>query len=133
MRQRVRCFWFKSGTPTDTVGSNVRQITLLADQQAVTTMGSQRFNCESGRRQLPSDLDPGEEELIEAFDQWIHTAHSNHTREGCPHRSVLRSFVFGTNKTKDESVFDHIGHCAACLDDMQQIRRELSAKYSAAE
>ena len=90
-------------------------------------MGSQRFDSESGRRQLPSDLDPGEEELLKAFDQWIHTAHPNPTREGCPEHSVLISFAFGSGKVEDEGLLDHVGHCAACLDDLQQIRREQSA------
>lgn len=90
-------------------------------------MGSQRFNSKSRRHQLPSDLDPGEQELLEAFDQWIHTAHPNPTREGCPHHSVLKSLAFGTGKIEDASMLDHIGHCAACLDELQQIRQEASA------
>ena len=122
-------FSVQKRTTTDSVGSNVQQKLFGRSAGGHNKMGSQRFNSESGRRQLPSDLDPGEQELLEAFDHWIHTAHPNPTREGCPHHSVLRSLVFGTGKFEDEAVLNHIGHCAACLDELQQIRRELSARH----
>src|SRR5215471_18994414 len=127
MRQCVRCFTVQKRNHNRYCWKHVQKSTFLADQQAVTTMGSQRFNSESGKRQLPSDLDPGEEELLEAFDEWIDTAHPNPTREGCPEHSVLMSLIFGTGKFEDESVLDHIGHCAACLDDLQEICRKRSA------
>jgi len=33
---------------------------------------------------FPPDMDPGELELLVAFDIWIHEKHPNPERKGCP-------------------------------------------------
>lgn len=88
------------------------------------------MSCESPkssprRRSLPADVEPGEAELIEAFDQWIHETHPNPERKGCPGRLALTELVVADTKFEDEYTLKHIGECAACLDDLTEIRREL--------
>jgi len=83
-----------------------------------------------GGSDLPSDVEPGESELIQAFDRWIHVAHPNPERKGCPGKSVLMALALAKEKFEDEYTLNHIGRCAACLDDLKQIKRELTAAGS---
>ena len=47
-------------------------------------------------------------------------------RKGCPGKSVLTALALAKEKFEDEYTLTHIGHCAACLDDLKQIKRELT-------
>src|ERR1700694_3777292 len=91
-------------------------------------MNWERFNPGSN---LPSDAEPGEAELLAAFDQWIHDEHPNLERKGCPGKPVLVALALATEKFEDEDNITHIGHCAACLDDLKEIRRELDGAGAA--
>ncbi len=75
---------------------------------------------------LPGDVDPGEAELLDTFDRWIHNAHPNPERKGCPGKSVLVALASATVKFEDEYTLTHIGQCAACFDDLKEIRRGLT-------
>jgi hypothetical protein len=77
------------------------------------------------RNDLPSDLDPGEAELLEEFDRWIHREHPNPERRGCPGRQKLLALARAKTKFEDQYTLDHIGVCAACLDELREIKREL--------
>ncbi len=77
---------------------------------------------------FPPDLDPGEAELLLAFDIWIHEKHPNPEREGCPGRDRLEAVVRAKTKVEDQYTLDHIGLCAACLDEMKEIKRELTGR-----
>jgi len=90
-------------------------------------MSCEEFKSGAGRSELPIDVEPGEPELIEAFDAWVHRVYPNLERKGCPGRSVLVSLALATEKFEDEYTLNHIGRCAACLDDLKQIKRELTA------
>ena len=85
------------------------------------------WDFKTGGSDLPSDVEPGETELLEAFDRWVHTAHANAERKGCPGKSVLMALALAKEKFEDEYTLTHIGQCAACLDDLKQIKRELTA------
>ena len=76
--------------------------------------------------QLPDDLDPGEAELLEAYDRWVHEKCQNPERIGCPDRATLLAFVLAKTKFEDEYMLDHIGLCAACLDELLEIKKELA-------
>ena len=78
----------------------------------------------STKRRLPADVEPGEEELIEAFDRWIHNTQPNPERIGCPGRLALAELVVADTKFSDEYTLRHIGECAACLDDLTDLRQE---------
>jgi hypothetical protein len=93
-------------------------------------MNWEQFKTGTDGSDLPSDVEPGEPELLKAFDQWIHTAHSNPQRKGCPRKSVLIALALAREKFEDEYTLTHIGQCAACLDDLKQIKRELTAAGS---
>jgi hypothetical protein len=74
---------------------------------------------------FPPDLDPGEAELLIAFDIWIHEKHPNRERIGCPGRERLEAVVRAKTKVEDQYTLDHIGQCAACLDEMLEISRAI--------
>ena len=90
-------------------------------------MSSEEFKSGDGGSELPIDVEPGEPELIEAFDAWVHRMYPNQERKGCPGRSTLMALALAKEKFEDEYTLNHIGRCAACLDDLKQIKRELTA------
>lgn len=90
-------------------------------------MTSEKAKCQfSGEDYFPPDMDPGELELLVAFDIWIHENHANPERKGCPGRERLEAVVRARTRVMDEYTLKHMGLCAACLDEMRQIRRELA-------
>jgi hypothetical protein len=72
-------------------------------------------------RGLPADVEPGEVELLEAFDRWIHKHHANPERVGCPGLLSLAELVVADSKFDDEYTLRHIGECAACVDDIKML------------
>ena len=82
------------------------------------------------RAELPRDLDPGEAELLEEFDRWIHEQHPNPERIGCPARETLVALALAKTKFEDQYTLDHIGQCGACLDELLDIKRELAGADS---
>src|SRR5215467_7689493 len=103
VQEYVGCLRFESDPEQRNAGMRYPADPVLQISRR-STMGNQRSNSESRKRHLPSDLDSGEEELLEAFDQWVHTAHPNPTREGCPEHSVLTSLALGNSRVEDVSV-----------------------------
>lgn len=85
----------------------------------------------SGEEYFPPDMDPGELELLVAFDIWIHEKHPNRERKGCPGRERLEAVVQARTRVEDQYTLKHMGLCAACLDEMREIRRELAKRMSA--
>jgi len=65
-------------------------------------------------------------DLGSILDFWIRETHPNPQRKGCPGRERLEALVRATTKLKDKYTLDHIGHCAACLDEMRAIKREIA-------
>lgn len=87
----------------------------------------------SMQRGLPPDVEPGEDLLIEAFDRWIHATHPNRERTGCPGTMALAELVVADTKFDDEYTLQHIGECAACLDDLTQLRLEFKRMLETTE
>jgi len=85
-------------------------------------MNDELLDPKSNRRALPADIEPGEEELIEAFDRWVHENHPNPERIGCPGGLALAELVVADTKFEDEYTLKHIGQCAACLDELTELR-----------
>jgi hypothetical protein len=73
----------------------------------------------------PADVEAGEGEFLEVFFDWIHTVYPNKHRKGCPGRSALLALETVKGRFEDEYTLQHIGRCAACLDDLMEIRRGL--------
>lgn len=88
-------------------------------------MTSDKSKFRSGEHDFPPDMDPGEAELLVAFDLWIHDKHPNPERKGCPGRERLVAVVQAKQKVEDQYTLEHVGECAACLDEMRGIKREL--------
>jgi hypothetical protein len=61
------------------------------------------------------------DQLIAAFDRSVHEDHPNPQRSGCPDQTLLTRLAsepaLGT-----ESVLDHLRQCAACLDQLRDLR-----------
>lgn len=73
---------------------------------------------------LPPDVAPGEAELIEGFYLWLKATHPNPRRIGCPGKLALAELVVAESKFDDAYTLKHIGECAACVDDLTELRRE---------
>jgi hypothetical protein len=103
-----------------------RALSKRKGEQAWRKMTWEQSKSSSGRTDLPSDLEPGEAELLEAYVRWVRAEHPNPERKGCPGKSVLTALVLTKKKFEDEYTLMHIGRCAACLDELKQIKREVS-------
>ena len=69
---------------------------------------------------------PRFDQLGSLLDLWIHETYPNPQRKGCPGRQRLEAVVRATTKVRDKYTLGHIGHCAACLDEMKAIKREIA-------
>lgn len=96
-------------------------------------MNTERPNRKASTRSLPVDVEPGEAELIHAFDRWIHDTHPNPQRIGCPGKLALAELVVADTKFEDEYTLKHIGECAACLDDLTELRLEFKRMTEGSE
>jgi hypothetical protein len=65
------------------------------------------------------------EPLRSLLHLWILEIHPDLERKGCPGRERLEVVVKARTKVKDKYTLDHIGQCAACLDEMRDIKREI--------
>ena len=62
------------------------------------------------------------DDLIAAFDRAVHEDHPNSERVGCPDRTVLTRLASEPEALETESIFDHLRRCAACLDELRDLR-----------
>lgn len=63
------------------------------------------------------------EKLIAAFGRRVHEEHPNPERTGCPERTELIRLAKEPGSSDAESLLDHIRQCAACLDELRDLRR----------
>jgi hypothetical protein len=68
------------------------------------------------------------DDLITAFDRAVHEDHPNPERVGCPGSTALARLVREPDSLKTEPILDHLRQCAACLDELRDLRR--SSKLS---
>jgi hypothetical protein len=64
------------------------------------------------------DLD----DLIAAFGRRIHEEHPNAERLGCPGRTALTRLATEPEGAGPDSILDHVRQCAACLDELRDLR-----------
>jgi hypothetical protein len=60
--------------------------------------------------------------LIAAFGRRIHEEHPNPERVGCPGRAALTRLAMEPEALAPDSILGHVRHCAACLDDLRDLR-----------
>jgi hypothetical protein len=68
------------------------------------------------------------DDLIAAFDHLVHAEHPNPQRVGCPGPTALASLAKDPGTLETEPILDHVRQCAACLDELRDLRR--SSKLS---
>ncbi len=88
--------------------------------------------CSSGRNpdqacyKITRGLMVGREEelddLIATFGRHVREAHPNTERVGCPGQLALTTLAAAAANLGSESILDHIRNCAACLDELKQLR-----------
>ena len=66
--------------------------------------------------------------LITALDRLVHAEHPNPERVGCPGRATLTRLASDPDAFETDSILRHIQQCAACLDELKELR--LSTKAS---
>jgi hypothetical protein len=64
----------------------------------------------------------GLDDLITAFDRALHEDHPNPERVGCPGRPALTALAKESEPVASDSLLEHIRHCAACLDELKELR-----------
>jgi hypothetical protein len=62
------------------------------------------------------------EDLIAAFGRQVHEERRNPERVGCPGRSALIGLAAQGEALRSDSIFEHIRNCAACLDELKELR-----------
>ena len=62
------------------------------------------------------------DDLIAAFDRAVHEDHQNLERINCPGRAALMSLANRPEDFRTEAVLDHVQQCAACLDELKELR-----------
>jgi hypothetical protein len=62
------------------------------------------------------------DDLIIAFDRAVHEDHPNPERVGCPGRPALATLAKESCIIRPESILEHIRDCAACLDELKELR-----------
>jgi len=68
------------------------------------------------------------DDLIAAFGRRVHEEHPNPERVGCPGRAALTRLATEPDPLGPDSILDHIRQCAACLDELRDLR--ISSKRS---
>ena len=62
------------------------------------------------------------DDLITAFDRAVHEDYPNPERAGCPGQPALTALAKDLKAAGTDSLLEHIRHCAACLDELKQLR-----------
>ena len=62
------------------------------------------------------------DDLITAFDRAVHEDHPNPERVSCPGRPALTALAKEAGPVSSDSLLEHIRHCAACLDELKELR-----------
>jgi hypothetical protein len=62
------------------------------------------------------------DDLITAFDRAVHEDHPNPERVGCPGRPALTTLAKEPATVRPDSILEHIRNCAACLDELKELR-----------
>lgn len=62
------------------------------------------------------------DDLITAFARSVHEDHPNPERVGCPGRPALTALAKELGPVTSDSLLEHIRHCAACLDELKELR-----------
>lgn len=62
------------------------------------------------------------DELIAAFDRLVHDEHPNPERVACPESATLARLATESGPLGTDAVLDHVRQCAACLDELRDLR-----------
>ncbi len=65
------------------------------------------------------------DDLIAAFGRQVHEEHPNPERVGCPGRPALTGLAAQEEALAPGSIVDHVRQCAACLDELREIRMSM--------
>jgi hypothetical protein len=65
------------------------------------------------------------DDLIAAFDRAVHEEHPNPERAGCPGRAALTRLATEPEALGLGSILDHVRQCAACLDELRELRTSI--------
>jgi hypothetical protein len=65
----------------------------------------------------------GLDDLIAAFARRLHEENPNPERIGCPKWAALTRVAADPGPLGSDSILDHVRECAACLDELRDLRK----------
>jgi hypothetical protein len=68
------------------------------------------------------------DDLISAFGRRVHEEHPNAERIGCPGRPALTTLAKASATLSSVSILEHVRQCAACLDELQELRLSVKGR-----
>ena len=81
-------------------------------------------NLRDSRKRVTVHREQELDNLVVAFGRHVHENHPNPDRLGCPPKSTLSTLASDPSSAREfASVLDHICRCAACLEDLAQLRK----------
>jgi len=69
------------------------------------------------------------DDLLAAFGRRVHENHPNPERVGCPGRPALTALANELEPVTPDSLLEHIRHCAACLDELKELRLAMKRSH----
>ncbi len=69
-----------------------------------------------------------ENDLLEAFEKVIHEDFPNPQRIGCPGHEALLRLAEGSGHVQQTRLLAHIRQCAACFDELKELRRKVGTQ-----
>jgi hypothetical protein len=68
------------------------------------------------------------DDLIAAFRRQLQEEHPNPERAGCPGRPALMRLATEPDPLGPDFILDHIRQCAACLEELKELRRTIKRR-----
>jgi len=75
----------------------------------------------------PEDLNPEDPKVLRALGHFLEDRYPNPDRVGCPGTEVLKHLATAPFNV-DPRVLNHIGRCAPCARELQELRKGLKHK-----
>lgn len=73
---------------------------------------------------LPSDLEPGEAELLVGWNRYLQARYPNPDRICCPGEAVLKKLAETPLESCDRKILDHVARCGPCARELREFHHK---------